>query len=54
MFDTEVFVPVSSLCGVVVPSSLFIKYLTGRTWHVWSVVYINENVYICPKPVRGQ
>ena len=39
--DTEGFVPVSSLCGVVGSLSLLIRYLIGRTGKIWSVAYIN-------------
>ena len=39
--DTEVFVPVASLCGVVGSPSSFIRSLIGRTGKIWSVVYIN-------------
>ena len=39
--DTEGFVPVASLCGVVGSPSSFIRYLIGRTGKIWSAVYIN-------------
>ena len=41
-FDTEGFVPVYGLCGVVGSSSWFNKYLIGRTGNIWSVMYINS------------
>ena len=40
-FDTDSFVPVSSLCGVVGLPSWFTKCLIGRSGNIWSVVYIN-------------
>ena len=40
-WDTEGFVPVAILCGVVGSSSFFIRSLIGRTGKMWSVVYIN-------------
>ena len=39
--DTECFVTVASLCGVVGLPSSFIRSLIGRTVKIWSVVYIN-------------
>ena len=42
--DTEGFVPVASLCGVVGSPSSFIRYLIGRTGKIWSVVYINARL----------
>ena len=39
--DTEGFVPVASLCGVVGSLSSFIRSLIGRKGKIWSVVYIN-------------
>ena len=39
--DTEGFVPVASLYGVVGSPSSFIRYLIGRNGKMWSVVYIN-------------
>ena len=39
--DTEGFVSVASLCGVVGSPFLFIRSLIGRTGNIWSVVYIN-------------
>ena len=41
MFDTEGFVLVSSLCGVVGSPSWFTRFLIGRTGNILSVVYIN-------------
>ena len=41
-FDTEFFVPVTSLCGVVGSLSWFTKCLIGRTRNILSFVYINE------------
>ena len=40
-WETEGFVPVASLCGVVGLPSLFIISLIGRTGKMWSIVYIN-------------
>ena len=40
-YDTEVFVPVASLSGVVGSPSSFIISLVGITRKMWSVVYIN-------------
>ena len=42
IFDTEGFIPVASLCGVVDSQSWFIKCLIGKTGKILSVVYINE------------
>ena len=39
--DTEGFVPVASLCGVVGLPFSFIRSLIGRTGKMWFVVYIN-------------
>ena len=39
--DTEGFVPVASVCGVVGSPPSFIRSLIGRTGKIWSVVYIN-------------
>ena len=39
--DTECFVTVASLYGVVKSPSWFIRSLIGRTRNIWSVVYIN-------------
>ena len=41
-FDTEGFVPVSSLCGVVGSPYWFTKCLIGRTEDIWPVVYMNR------------
>ena len=41
-FDTEGFVPVSSLWGVVGSPYWFTKCLIGRTGNIWSVLNINE------------
>ena len=40
--DTEGFVPVASLCGVVGLPFSSIRSLIGRTGNIWYVVYINE------------
>ena len=40
-FDTEGFVPVYSLCGIVGPPSWFEKSLIGKTGNIWPVLYIN-------------
>ena len=40
-YDTEGFVPVASLCGVVGSSPSFIRSFIGRTGKMWSVVYID-------------
>ena len=45
-FDTEVFVPVASLNGVVSSLSLFIRYFIGKTGKIWSVLYITAK-WIC-------
>ena len=39
--DTEGFVPVASLCGVVASPSSFIRSLIGITGNMWSFIYIN-------------
>ena len=41
-FDTEGFVQVYSLCGVVVSLYWFTKCFIGSTENIWSVVYMNE------------
>ena len=41
-FDTEGFVPVASLNGVV---GSFIRSLIGRTRKILSLIYINKNEY---------
>ena len=50
-FDTEGFVLVSSLCGVVGSSSWFTKGLIGRTGNILSVAYINTRYLLFRKPV---
>ena len=40
-YDTESFVHVASLNGVVVLPCLFIRSLIGRTRKIWAAVYIN-------------
>ena len=40
--DTEGFVPVASLHGVVGLPNCFVRYLIGRTGKRWSIAYINE------------
>ena len=41
MFDTEGFLPVESLCGVVGSPSWFTIFLIGITVSIWSVIYID-------------
>ena len=48
-FDTEVFVPVASLNGVVRSPSLFIRSLIFINGKIWFVVYINEKWIYAPK-----
>ena len=48
-FDTEGFVPVDSLYGVVGPPSCFTKFLIGRTGNMWSVVYIIKKCICLPE-----
>ena len=45
-FDTEGFVPVASLCGIIGSLSWFKKCLIGITGNIWSVVDINtKSIY---------
>ena len=43
-FDTESFVPVGSLCGIVDSLSWFTNHLIGWTGNILSVVYINKKI----------
>ena len=57
-FYTEGFIPVYSLCVVVVSPSLFANCLIGRTGNILSVVHIQlctlmQNVYFCHKSVHA-
>ena len=51
-FDTEGFVSVASLCGIVGSLYWFTKCLIGRTGNIWSVVYTNERC-IYPSETRA-
>ena len=48
-FDTEGFVPVSSLCGVFTSSYWFTKCLIDRIGDILSVVCINEKCIYSPE-----
>ena len=44
-YDTEGFVSVAILCGIVGSQSWFTKCWIGRTGDILSVMYIHENIY---------
>ena len=53
MFDTEGFVPVASLCGVVGSPYWFIKLLIGKTGIYDEPCTSMQNAYICLKPMHA-